>query len=64
MIMACSHNPPRQLGGRKSVKRHREKSVGTEPNDFTNPAAKPSAGRQAGMAYARAANRAGRPPLK
>jgi hypothetical protein len=47
---------------RKVVARHgNAPSVGADGTSFTNPAvAKPSAGQQAGMYYARQANRAGR----
>jgi hypothetical protein len=61
---------------RKVVARHAAvKGVGTDhprrppprqksqPNDFYDPAPKATAGQQAGMSAARAANRAGRPPL-
>ena len=61
--MSMRHTPPRQTNAkRKPVKKHTEKSVGTETASapgFLNPLCKPPADQQAGMYYARAANSTG-----
>ena len=62
--MSINHKVPRQDRRnvkRSPVKKHQQHSVGTkQPNDFVNPTAPKSAATQAGMFYARQANRTGR----
>ena len=65
--MSHKSNPPRQERDSNSpVCRHQEPSVGTEPNSFLDPTVnvQDRSGLQAAGAYSRAANRAGRQPLK